>query len=52
MTSGRSGRFGRLSIIAFGQDVVFADLKSAAEKGLSKAGLMLFTQPGSRRGWV
>jgi hypothetical protein len=44
MTSGRSSRFGRLSIIAFGQDVVFAELKSAVEKGLSKLGLMLFMQ--------
>jgi hypothetical protein len=52
MTSGRSSRFGRLSIIAFGQDVVFAELKNAAEKGFSKAKLMLFMQPGSWRGCV
>jgi uncharacterized protein (DUF302 family) len=29
---------------AFGQEGVFAELKSAVEKGLSKAGLMLFMQ--------
>jgi hypothetical protein len=35
--------------MAFGQnDGVFAELKSAAEKGLSKARLMVFMQPGSR----
>jgi uncharacterized protein (DUF302 family) len=35
---------GDWSAFAFGQDGVFAELKSAAEKGLSKAGLMLFMQ--------
>ena len=30
----------------------FAELKSAVEKGLSTVGLMLFMQPGSRRGCV
>src|SRR5258707_13290693 len=30
---------------AFGQDGVFAELKSAVENSLSKAGLMLFIQP-------
>jgi len=29
---------------AFGQDGVFAELKSEVEKGLSKAGLMLFIE--------
>ena len=29
---------------AFGQDGVFAELKSEVEKGLSKAGLMLFME--------
>ena len=35
---------GDWSTFAFGQDGVFAELKSAVEKGLSKAGLMLFMQ--------
>jgi len=35
---------GDWSAFAFGQDGVFIELKSAAEKGLSKAGLMLFMQ--------
>jgi hypothetical protein len=52
MTAGRSSRFGRLEPFAIVQDGVFAELKSAAEKGLSKAGLMPFMQPGSRRGCV
>jgi hypothetical protein len=37
---------------AIGQGAVSAELKSEAERGLSKAGLMLFMQPGSRRGCV
>jgi hypothetical protein len=39
---GRSSRFGDWSAFAFGQDGVFAGLRSAVEKGLSKAGLMLW----------
>ena len=35
---------------AFGQDGVFGELKSAVEKGLSKAGLMPFMQLDPRRG--
>jgi len=30
--------------LTFGKDGVFAELKSAVEKGLSKAGLVLFMQ--------
>ena len=37
-------RCGRPERFAFGQDGVFAELKSAVEKGLSKVGLMLFMQ--------
>jgi hypothetical protein len=44
MSFGCSSRFGRWSAFAFSQDGVLADLKSAVEKGLSKAGLMLFMQ--------
>ena len=32
------------SAFAFGQDGVFAELRSAVEKGFSKLGLMLFMQ--------
>jgi hypothetical protein len=38
---GRSSRFGRLERL---RPDVFAELKSAVEKGLSKAGPMLFMQ--------
>jgi hypothetical protein len=44
VTSGRSSRFHGWSAFAFGQDGVFAELTSAVEKGLSKAGRMLFMQ--------
>ncbi len=52
MTFGRSTVSGDRSTFAIGQGGVSAELKSAAEKGLNKAGLMLFMQPGSRRGCV
>ncbi len=45
MTSGRPAVSDDWSAYAFGQDGVFAELKSAVENSLSKAGLMLFIQP-------
>jgi hypothetical protein len=38
VTSDRSSRFHSWSAFAFGQEGAFAELTSAAEKGLSKAG--------------
>jgi hypothetical protein len=46
VTFGRSRGCGRLDRFAFRQDGIFAELKSAVENELSKAGLMLFTQLG------
>ena len=42
MTFARSSHFGDWSAFAFGQDGVLARLKSAVQKGLTKAGLMLW----------
>jgi uncharacterized protein (DUF302 family) len=50
VTFGRCSRFGRLEHLRLRTGrPFFAELKSAAEKGLSKAGPMLFVQSGSRR---
>ena len=49
MTAGGPAVSDDWSTFAIGQDGVFAEVKSAAEKGLSKAGPMLFVQSGSRR---
>ena len=49
MTFDRFRRFGRLEHLRLRPERRFAKLKSAVEKGLSKAGLMLFVQldPGA-----
>jgi uncharacterized protein (DUF302 family) len=50
VTFGRCSRFGRLEHLRLRTRLpFFAELKSGAEKGLSKAGPMLFVQSGSRR---
>src|SRR5271168_801787 len=40
--------FRAIEAIAFGQDGVFVELKSAVEKGLSKGGLLLFVRAKAR----